>query len=78
MKNITLSLPDELLDQSRAYAQRHGTSLNELVRHLLRLQVHFQQDNPLDQFVRLTQEFSVDTKSIKWTRDELYDRKILS
>lgn len=78
MKNITLSLPDELLDQSREYARRHGTSLNELVRHLLRLQIHFRQDNPLERFIGLTEEFSVDTKSIKWARADLYDRKILS
>jgi hypothetical protein len=78
MKNITLSLPDDLLEQSRAYAQRQGTSLNELVRHLLRLQIHFHHGNPLDRFIRHTQEFSINTKSVKWSRDELYDRKILS
>ncbi|MEI6408531.1 MAG: DUF6364 family protein [Bacteroidota bacterium] len=78
MKNITLSLPEDLLDQSREYARRHGSSLNELVRQLLRQQIHFQEDDPLARFIRHTQVFSVNTKSIKWTRSEIYDRKVLS
>jgi len=78
MKNITLSLPDDLLDQSREYAQRQGTSLNELVRQLLRQQIHFHRDNPLERFIRHTEQFSISTKSIKWNRAELYDRKVIS
>ena len=35
VKNITLALDDETLDAGRAYAQRHQTTLNALVRELL-------------------------------------------
>lgn len=36
MKNITLALDEQTLAAGRAYAQRHGTTLNSLVRDLLR------------------------------------------
>ncbi len=78
MKNITLSLPDELLEQSRSYAQQHGTSLNELVRQLLRTQIHFRRQNPLEAFLRHTQHFSLKTKGSNWSRTDIYDRKIFS
>ena len=35
MKYITLALDEGTLKASRAYAQRHGTTLNALVRELL-------------------------------------------
>jgi len=35
MKNITLSLDDDLLEAGREYAQRHQMTLNGLVRELL-------------------------------------------
>jgi uncharacterized protein (DUF4415 family) len=35
MKNITLALDDETLEAGRAYAERHQTTLNALVRELL-------------------------------------------
>jgi plasmid stability protein len=35
MKNITISLDDEILKAGREYAKRHNTSLNSLIRKLL-------------------------------------------
>ncbi|MCF6352584.1 MAG: hypothetical protein L3J06_06205 [Cyclobacteriaceae bacterium] len=35
MKNVTLSIPENLLLKSREYAQMHGTNLNSLIRKLL-------------------------------------------
>lgn len=34
--NITLSADDKLVEKTRAYAARHGTSLNELIRERMR------------------------------------------
>jgi hypothetical protein len=36
MKNVTLSIPEELLAMSREYAARHQTTLNQLVRDMLK------------------------------------------
>ncbi|MDH5382798.1 MAG: type II toxin-antitoxin system HicB family antitoxin [Cyclobacteriaceae bacterium] len=35
MKNITLSIPEDILRRSREYAKKHGVSLNQMVRNLL-------------------------------------------
>lgn len=35
MKNITLSADETLIASARAYAQKHGTTLNDLIRDYL-------------------------------------------
>ena len=37
MKNITLSADEKLIASARAYAQAHGTTLNELIREYLKV-----------------------------------------
>jgi hypothetical protein len=73
MKNITLSLPDDLLEKSRAYAQKRGTTLNALVRLLLREKVERE-----NQFMLATLFEEMDTVTLgpaqSWTREELYER----
>lgn len=78
MKNITLSIPDELLEKSREYARLHGTSLNEFIRELLRRYVMNQTEGPVQRLLKNSEETQISTKSWKWNRDELYDRKIFS
>ena len=34
--NITLSIPNEIVENVREYAQRHNTSMNQLVREYLK------------------------------------------
>ena len=36
MKNVTLTIDDKLIEESRRYANKHHTSLNALIRDLLR------------------------------------------
>ena len=78
MKNVTLSIPDELLQLSREYAKRHGTSLNEFIRELLKRHVLNESDSPVDRLLKNSETYTVSTKSWKWNRDEIYDRKIFS
>ena len=37
MKNITLSAGEDLIASARAYAQTHGTTLNDLIRNYLKV-----------------------------------------
>ena len=78
MKNITLSLSEELLRKSRAYAQKQGSTLNELVRTLLRQTVESDNQHPAQKLIAHTQRLQVATKNWKWNRTEIYDRKIFS
>lgn len=78
MKNVTLSIPDDLLRKSREYAQKHGTSLNEFIRTLLRQAVTPPGDDPVQKLIDNSSRLGVSTKDRKWNRDELYDRKVFS
>lgn len=78
MKNVTLSIPDELLKQSREYALRHGTTLNAFIRDLLRRNVASGKENAVDNLLDLANSVEVDTDKWKWNRNEIYDRKVFS
>lgn len=73
MKNITLSLPEDLLQKSRAYARRHHTTLNELVRNLLRDNVE-RENNDLIAAIFAEMDKIPAHQSATWTREELYER----
>lgn len=72
MKNITLSIDDDLLEQGREYARSHSISLNVLVRRLLAQAVVRKESHWLDDIFRLMDEANVSSKGKHWTRDELY------
>lgn len=78
VKNVTLSLPEDLLHKSREYAEKHGASLNELIRTLLRQTVCPPDQDPIQKLIDHSQRLSVDTKDWKWDRASLYDRKVFS
>ena len=74
MKNITLALDDETLDAGRAYAQRHQTTLNALVRDLLVKTVVADREAAVREMFRLMDAHPGNSQSQRWTRDELYAR----
>ncbi|HMO39601.1 MAG TPA: DUF6364 family protein [Saprospiraceae bacterium] len=78
MKNITLSIPDDLLAKSREYASKRGTSLNEFIRALLRQAISAPEQDPVKKLIAHTQDIHVQTKNWKWNRAEVYERKVLS
>ncbi len=73
MKNVTLSIPDDLLKKSRSYAKEHQTTLNEMIRNLLRKTVNAKESDFLKKLESFQEELSIDTR-IKFKRDDLYDR----
>lgn len=74
MKNITLALDEETLDAGRAYAQKHQTTLNALVRELLVKTVVADREAAVREMFRLMDAHPGDSKGQRWTRDELYAR----
>lgn len=74
MKNITLSIPDELLERSREYAKKQGTSLNSFVRELLAKYTAIEQTSAAEDLLSLSEGWNISTENIKWNRDELYER----
>ena len=72
MKNITLSIDEDLLQAGREYARSHDTSLNALVRRLLEQAVVRKKNRWLEDTFRLMDKINVAFKGKRWSRDELY------
>jgi len=74
MKNITLSIPEDLIKQGRVYAAKQGTTLNALIRKLLKSAVVEDQQNVAREILSQMQELKSSSKSIGWSREELYEK----
>jgi len=74
MKNITLAIDEETLDAGRAYAQRHQTTLNTLVRELLMKTVLADKKASMREMFRLMDSHPGNSHGRRWTREELHAR----
>jgi hypothetical protein len=72
MKNITLSIDEDILQAGREYARAHNMSFNVLVRTLIKQTVVPQKDTWLRDTFSLMDRINVSSNGKKWTRDELY------
>ncbi len=75
MKNITLALDEETLAAGRAYAERHQTTLNALVRDLLAKTVNTNRQATAAEMFRLMDDAPGRSRGKRWTRDELHARR---
>jgi len=74
MKNITLSLDEEVLEAGRQYAQRHQTTLNALVRDLLVRTVIADRRAAAREMFRLMDAHPGNSRGRRWKREDLYAR----
>ena len=74
MPNITLSVPEVLLKESRQYAQKHNTSLNAMIRNFLEKTILRKKKGWLKGTFDLVDANPVSSKGKRWTREELYER----
>lgn len=72
MKNITIALDEKVIEAGRAYAQKHNTSLNGLIRSLLDQAVMPASMHWLDECFELMDQTQADSRGERWKRDELY------
>lgn len=76
-RNVTLSLPVELVRQAKIYAAQHNTSIHALVRELLQEKIFAEARvrGATERFLQLAEQgpyASIDPSSIR--REELYER----
>lgn len=75
VKNVTISLDEGLLEESREYAARQGTTLNQLVRDFLERTVRRRRRERIESFLEWAESKRMAPKDGRWlTRDEVYDR----
>ncbi len=74
MKTVTLSLDEDLLRESREYAAKHRTTLNSLIRAILKQTVSRSQTNDwLKELFREMDQHPGSSRGLKWNRKDLYD-----
>ena len=77
MPNLTISIPDHLLEKARKYAAQRGTSLNNLLREYLEELVGMNKEQlkkVLNDLLELSDRHT--GKLEKWKREDLYDRQV--
>ena len=72
MKNITLSIDEDVLQAGREYARNHNISFNVLVRKLVEQTVVTKKDYWLNDTFSLMDKLNVTSGDEKWSREELY------
>lgn len=72
MSNITLSLNDQLVKQSRTYAEKHHTSLNGMIRSLLTKTVQTDNQVWLKECFSLMDKAQANSRGKKWQREDLH------
>jgi plasmid stability protein len=70
--NITLSLDEELLKKSREYARLHHTSLNHMVREILKEKVENRSSGWLEEAFGIMDGMKVKRTGTAWKREDLY------
>jgi hypothetical protein len=73
MPNITISLDEPLLKSGRQYAEKHGTSVNALIRNLLEKTVVSDSMDWVDECFALMDRANVKSGGKRWKREDLYD-----
>ena len=72
MRNITLSIEDDVLQAGREYARIHNMSFNVLVRRLIEQTVVSRKDKWLDDTFSLMDKLNVSSGNQRWKREDLY------
>lgn len=73
MPNITISLEEDLVKSGRRYAEKHGTSLNALIRKTLKQTVQSESGDWLDECFELMDQANGGSKGKSSKRGDLYD-----
>jgi plasmid stability protein len=73
MKNVTIAIDEQTLKAGRQYANAHHTSLNALIREILRRTVLLESQRTwADEFLELAAKAGGDSRGRRWKREDLY------
>lgn len=74
MRNVTISVEDNVLQAGRNYAKSHHLSLNGLIRRLLyKITMKQSKRQWLEECVQLMNKTRGHSHGKKWKREELYE-----
>lgn len=72
MKNITLSIDEDMLRAGRDYAKRHKMSFNALIRKLLKQNVTRSTNQWLFESFQMMDKAQGNSKGKRWRREDLH------
>lgn len=79
-RNITLSLPDELVRRAKVLAAQRDTSVSALIGELLTRELDEDEDDDYDEIwareVERMRAGLLRVGPVTWTRDDLHDRRL--
>ncbi len=73
MKNLTLSIDDDLLAKARNYARKHNTTVNSMVREFLRKTTNSGNQDWIDDFFEQAGELDINSGGNVFKRYDAYD-----
>jgi len=76
MKNVTITIPDDVHQSLRGEASRKQLSLNALVREILSEHAIPEADDVAAEHARLVVAIGTGPNSWKWNREELYEERL--
>ncbi len=76
VKNVTISIEDELWQTVREAAASNRVSMNAFIRDILRQSVRRTGDSAAERFAALAEASGPAPKSWKWNREEIYEDAI--
>ena len=74
MKNVTLSMPEDLLEKSRAYAKARGTTLNQMMRDMLQRELDREGRSRFLELIAKAKEQGQASDGPYLTREEAHER----
>ncbi len=74
VKNVTISLPESVLEKLRKKAKESNQSLNAWLREVLTQEV--EGDNWAEEYLKLSESTSTTREPWMWNREELYEERL--
>jgi cytochrome P450 len=74
MKNTSISLEPQLLEDGRRHAAKFGVSFNAWVGKLIKDALSREPEKHMEELMKLAKQSSGNSKGQRWKRDEIYQR----
>lgn len=77
MKNLTLSIDEDVLEEARKRALERGTSVNQMVREYLKdvSGVQEKRSRAVEGLKEIWRESEIEVGEITWDREQLHERE---
>jgi hypothetical protein len=74
MKNTTISLDENILNDGRKHAERLGLSFNAWLAKLIQAAVRRSPKSNMQSLLMLSDQIAGSSEGKRWSRDEMYER----